>query len=286
MTPRNKAGQAGVPMATPAASPGHRWRRPLLVAGFAAVTALTFGLRGAQSTPMKSSPFRIDTLEVRGLRLLHGEMILDASGIEAGTELFDIDPDRMAERLRRLAWVREARVVRRPPDRLIIHLEERRRTAWVDWRGVLYGLDPEGILLPPERLPTESIEDLDLPVLRVRSLVAGGDTVRAGTVVTDNTALRLLGWLREASQRAPDLTSEISQLTDLDGFSLRMRLVADGLEVRVPPDRVGERLAVLREVLQRVYREVPNPSYVDLRFAGQAVVGSHKEKGWPRKRTG
>ncbi len=285
MTPRKKARQAGVPMASPAGAPGHPWRRPLLAAGLAAATALTLGLRGAQSTPMES-PFRVDILEVRGLRLLHGEMILAASGIEAGAELFDIDPDRLAERLRRLVWVREARVVRRPPDRLIVHLEERRRTAWVDWQGVQYGLDPEGVLLPPERLPAEGIEDLDLPVLRVRSLVAGGDTVRAGKVVTDSTALRLLGWLREASEQTPDLAAEISQLSDLDGFSLGMRLVADGLEVRVPPDRVEERMAVLREVLKRVYREVPDPSYVDLRFAGQAVVGSHKEKGWPRRGTG
>ena len=284
MTPRKKAGSAAVPMAAPAAGPGSRWRRPALAAGLAALAALTFGLRGAQSTPMPS-PFRVEVLEVRGLRLLHGDMILAASGIKAGAELFDIDPDRLAARLRRLVWVREARVVRRPPDRLIVHLEERRRTAWVDWRGVQYGLDPEGVLLPPERLPAESIEDLDLPVLRVRSLVAG-DTVRAGRVVTDSTALLLLTWLREASEQAPDLTSEISQLTDFDGFSLGMRLVADGLEVRVPPDRVGERMAVLREVLERVYREVLNPSYVDLRFAGQAVVGSHKEKGWPGRRTG
>ncbi len=285
MAPRKKAGQATVAMATPAAGPGNRWRRPVLVAGLAAVTALTLGFRGAQSTPMES-PFRVDILEVRGLRLLHGELILAASGIEAGAELFDIDPDRMAERLRRLVWVRRARVVRKPPDRLIVHLEERRRTAWVDWSGVQYGLDPEGVLLPPERLPAESIEDLDLPVLRVRSLVAAGDTVRAGKVVTDSTALRLLAWLREVSDQAPDLTAEISQLTDFDGFSVGVRLVADGLEVRIPPDRVGERMAVLREVLRRVYREVPNPSYVDLRFAGQAVVGSHKQPGWPRRKRG
>ena len=285
MAPRTKAGQATMPMATPPTGPGHRWRRSL-VAGLAAVTALTLGLRGAQSTSMEPSPFRVDILEVRGLRLLDGELILAASGIEAGAELFDVDPDRMAARLRRLVWVREARVMRKPPDRLIVHLEERRRTAWVDWRGVQYGLDPEGVLLPPERLPAESIEDLDLPVLRVRSLVARGDTVRVGKVVTDSTALRLLTWLRQVSEQAPDLTPEISQLTDFDGSNVGVRLVADGLEIRVPPDRVGERMAVLREVLKRVYREVPNPSYVDLRFAGQVVVGAHEAKGWPRGRTG
>ncbi len=260
-------------MASPVRGRGHRWRRPLLVAGLAALTALTLGHRRAQSSPLDSSPFGIDILEVRGLRLLDGELILAASGIEVGTDLFDVDLDRLSDRLERLVWVREARVVRKPPDRLIVHLEERRRLAWVDWRGVQYGLDREGVLLPPERMPAESIEDLDLPVLRVTALVAEGDTVRAGQAVTDSTTLRLLAWLHQAFEHAPDLTQEISEVADLDGSGVRLRLVADGLEVRIPPEHVEERMAVLREVLKRVYREFPNPSYLDLRFAGQAVVG-------------
>ena len=268
-------------VAAPARRP--RWRRPLLAAGLAALTALTLGLRGARSSPLDTSPFRVDVLEVRGLRLLHGEVILAASGIEAGTELYDLDLDRLAERLERIVWVRRARVVRKPPDRLIVHLEERRRLAWVDWRGVQYGLDREGVLLPPERLPAESIEDLDLPVLRVAALVAGGETVRAGRAVTDSTALRLLAWLRRAHQHAPDLTPEISQVIDLGGSGLGLRMVADGLEVRIPRDQVGERMATLREVLKRVYREFPDPSYLDLRFAGQAVVGTDPERDRRRR---
>ena len=286
MTRGRKRRPAKVPcMASPVRGRGHRWRRPLL-AGLAALTALTLGLRGAGSSPPDTSPFRVDMLEVHGLRLLDGERILAASGIGAGTELFEIDPDRLAERLERLVWVRRARVVRRPPDRLIVHLEERRRLAWVDWRGVQYGLDPEGVLLPPERMPAESIEDLDLPVLRVASLVAKGDTVRAGREVTDGTTLRLLAWLRRACEQAPDLIPEISQVTDLDGSGLGLRMVADGLEVRILPDRVGERTAVLRRVLKRVYREFPDPSYLDLRFAGQAVVGNGQERGALRRWTG
>ena len=266
-------------MASPIGGGGGRWRRPLLVAGLAALAALTLTLRGVQSSPLDTSPFRVDVLEVRGLRLLYGELILAASGIEAGTELYDVDLDRLAQRLERLVWVRRARVVRRPPDRLIVHLEERRRIAWVDWRGVQYGLDREGILLPPERMPSESIGDLDLPVLRATSLVAEGETVRPGRAVTDSTALRLLAWLRRACEQAPDLTPEISQVADLGASGMRLRMVADGLEVRIPHDRVGERLSILREVLKRVYRECPNPSYLDLRFAGQAVVGTDQEQG-------
>ena len=76
-----------------------------------------------------------------------------------------------------------------------------------------------------------------------------------------------------ARRVAPRLVGDISQVEPYDGDALVLRLVADNLEVRLPYDQVRKRLSTLREVLGRVYGECPNPAYVDLRFAGQAVVG-------------
>jgi cell division protein FtsQ len=256
-----------------------RWRR--IVVALLLCGALGLGVAGglqAHAALADSSSFRVDALEVRGLRLLTGEAVLAVSGVEVGDGLFDVDLDDVARRLERLVWVRSARVERKPPDRLVVHLEERHRTVWVDWQGLLYGIDRDGVLLPPDRLTTEGIDDLDLPVLRVRGLVEG-DSVAAGMTVTDSTTLRLLAWVHEAVDRAPDLTPEISQVAALDGSALQLRLVADELEVRLPPDRVAERLAALREILARVYRDCPNPAYVDLRFEGQVVVGRRSGQG-------
>lgn len=220
--------------------------------------------------------FPIAALEVRGLRLLSGKQVLDASGVEVGSGLFRVDLDAVAARIDSLVWVRTARVERKPPDRLIVHLQERRRLAWIERQGRLYGLDEEGVLLPPERLESEGIADLDLPVFRVPDLGAGDATSApsVGKPVTDSAVQRLLTWWRSALAAQPQLAREISQLEPLDETSLRLRLVADDLEVRVPEDRVADCLATLREVLQRVHRECPNPAYIDLRFEGQAVVGT------------
>jgi cell division septal protein FtsQ len=50
------------------------------------------------------------------------------------------------------------------------------------------------------------------------------------------------------------------------------------LEVRLPLNQVETRLRDLKRMMPRVYREYPNPAYIDLRYAGQLIVGS-KETG-------
>lgn len=241
----------------------------LLAAGAAGAVALG---RTAQRDPQ----FRLAALEVRGLRLLTGTEVLRASGVAVGDHLFEVDLDAVAARLSSLVWVRQVRVERKPPDRLVVHLEERRRVAWIEVEeGRLHGIDEDGVLLPPEPLPSEGVEDLDLPVLRRPDAGALEVTAAVGQVLADSAVRRMLTWWLAATAQAPDLAEEISEIAPLDSTSLRLRLVADDLEVRLPPDRVAARLATLHEVLRRVYAECPNPAYIDLRFAGQAVIGTH-----------
>lgn len=234
------------------------------------VAALAWAGWQTEKTVVASAQFRVQALEIRGLRLLTGEQVLDSSGVEVGDGLFDVDLDAMARRLHGLVWVRSARVERKPPDRLVVHLEERRRVLWMEWRSQQHGLDAEGVLLPPERLATEGISDLNLPVLRVGGL---SDSLVVGQVVPDSTVHRLLDWWTVACHVAPELVADISQVEAFDEDALVLRLVADNLEVRLPYGQVQERLSTLNEVLSRVYNECPNPAYVDLRFAGQVVVG-------------
>ena len=246
-------------------------RRRLVMAAAALVSlALAWGFWQAQQTATTSPQFRVAALEVRGLRLLTGEEVLQHSGVLVGDGLFEVDLDAVAGRLNRLVWVRSARVERKPPDRLIVHLEERRRVAWIEWRQRQHGIDADGVLLPADRLSTEGIADLDLPVLRVPLL---GDSLVVGQIVADSSVQRLLAWWTLARQSEPQLARDISQFEAYEEDALLLRLVADNLEVRLPFGRVQERLSTLREVLGRVYRECPNPVYIDLRFTGQAVIG-------------
>ncbi len=241
-------------------------------------TALVEGSRALNEAP----GYRLFALEVHGLRLLSGEEILTASGLRPEDSIFHADLDSVAERISELVWVRSARVERRPPDRLVVTLVERRRTAWLDWHGELFALDDAGIVLPRGRLTTEGVADLDLPVIRphdgIQSVSADSHAVDdwepvVGEALPQLHPVRdLLSWWLRVGERAPGLVSEVSEILPLDEESLRLRLVADDLEVRLPLAD-DDCMQALLGVLEQVYHDVPDAIYVDLRFQGQAVVG-------------
>lgn len=264
------------PMAVP--HDGRKSRRPLkfwlgrgLWVALAGSAGLAIWLALELPRNFAAAPdFRLKALEVRGLRLLRGADILAASGLREGENIFGIDLPQVAQRLQSLPWVKRVYLERRPPDRLRVGVVERRRLAWISL-GRLYGIDEEGVLLPPEKETAELRADLDLPI--VSGFEAGALPRQPGDRVAIPELIRLLEWWRQARQHDAEFCQNISEIQPLPGRCVRLLLVGDGLEVRLPVDRVDERLAVLKTLLGRIYREGPAPAYLDLRFAGQAVVG-------------
>lgn len=219
--------------------------------------------------------FRLQALEVEGLRVLKGRDILEASGLQVGDNIFAVDLEAVEERIEELAWVKRALVRRQPPDRLAIDIVERRRVAWIDL-GEIYGVDAGGVLLPGEPMVRESYRDLDLPV--IGGLQCAVDSLHLGAVVPDSTLLLLLDWWQQASAADAEFCMNVSEIKYLAPDGLQLRLVGDGLEVRLPADRASQRIQVLKRLIKRVYRECPDPAYIDMRFAGQVVVGSKESR--------
>ena len=234
-----------------------------------------------------ASNFRLTALEVEGLRLLQGGDILKASGLEVGVDVFAVDLHQISERVENLAWVKRALVVRKPPNRLVVSVEERKRVAWME-AGDYYGVDQEGVLLP-SRQGGEGHSDLNLPVIRGIDPVK--DSLVVGVVVPAPELQRVLSWWLQANEADSEFCLNVSEIeaigpnsrqtgenVDLDwrAGGLRLRLVGDGLEVRLPWHRVEEQLQILKGVLARLYRDLQDPAYVDLRYAGQVVVGNTK----------
>jgi cell division septal protein FtsQ len=203
-----------------------------------------------------------------------GTEVLAATGLAQTDNVFAVDLRATQRRIEQLPWVKRAVVVRRPPDRLAIGLIERRRVAWVNLGGI-YGIDEGGVLLPGERTPGEEPSELNLPVISGLTR-AEGATV-PGTVVADSGLAQVLGWWRQASQADAEFCLNVSEIQPLPGDGVRLLLVGDGLEVRLPTGDVAERLRILRKLIKRVYRECADPAYIDMRFAGQVVVGSKEQ---------
>lgn len=215
--------------------------------------------------------YRLEAIEMRGLHILRGKDILAAGEVELDANIFALDLQGMASRIERLPWVKNAHIVRKPPDRLMVDITERRRLAWIKMDKI-YSIDNDGVLLPGEPAMTETRTELDLPVINGFEQVA--DSLCLGEPIEDEALEKIIDWWRQAVVYDADFCMNVSEIRPFDTESLRLYLVGDGLEVRMPLDRVEERVSVLRRYMQRVYRECPDPVYIDLRFSGQVVVGS------------
>ena len=238
---------------------------------------LFWGILEWRQSQAYAAQFELVAIEVNGLRLLTGDDVLAASGLEIGNNVLEVDLRAVADRLEAEPWVRRAVVVRKPPDRLIVELVERQRFAWVVLDQT-YGIDDEGVLLPANRLANETLIEVDLPV--ISGLTPAVDSLYVGMALVDSAGVLgdVLTWLKQATSVDPEFCMGISQLEALSDEGIGLRLAGDGLEVRLPFDRVDERLRELKRMMPRIYREYPNPSYIDLRYSGQLVVGG-KEKG-------
>ena len=218
--------------------------------------------------------FALKALEVKGLQILDGDDVLAASGLAVGTNIFTVDLQEVEQRLEEVCWIERVLVVRKPPDRLGVEIVERRRAAWVEL-GAIYGISRDGVLLPQDRAAGEPEQVLNLPV--ISGLESAGDSLWLGMEVRDPALTALLRWWEEATVADAEFCLNVVGIEPLKGDGAKLQM-ADGLEVRLPLDGVVRRLQTLRRLLPRVYREYPAPAYIDLRFAGQAVVGSKETR--------
>ena len=80
--------------------------------------------------------FRVQTIDVEGGQSYSEEEIIAASGIDMGDNLFFINRFSASSRIfTSLPFVESASIERKLPNHIVIHVEESRATAYVDWEG-------------------------------------------------------------------------------------------------------------------------------------------------------
>ena len=222
----------------------------------------------------QASLFGLKAIEVDGLQRLNGEDVRAASGLPAGTNIFAIDLDEVAQRLEAVYWIKQALVVRKPPDRIAVDIVEHSQVAWVDL-GQRYGITPDGVLLPVGSTGDRPVAPpRNLPV--ISGLSVRGDSLRLGVVVPDSALLAILRWWEEATAADADFCLNVAGIQPMSGASLRLQMTGDGLEVRLPANEADRRLRTIRALMPRIHQNHPDPAYIDLRYAGQMVVGKKR----------
>jgi cell division protein FtsQ len=192
--------------------------------------------------------FRVRRVEVLGARYLTGGDVLEALALTPTASLFDrLGP--AAERVATVAGVRQARISRRWPGTLVVHVEEREPVALVPGDGGLVLVDGDGTILPfdPTRRPA------DLPVASADSLVA-----------------RLLARLREVE---PELYGRVASARRAREAVV---LEAGAERYLVRAEATADELRALAAVAADLARKGRTWRELDARFADRILVRGMK----------
>lgn len=235
------------------ASRGPELRRLALPAfALAAALGLWFG-----NVALRPGPLAV--VAVRGAETLSPAEIARASGLSAGMELAELDRAGVEEQLASHAWIATARTLALPGGRLVVSVVERRAAAVLDGPEP-WAVDVEGVPFAP----ASEAGHPDLPRLAAAIAPTHGEpNAELAEAVALTRALESHGLPapREVSVAAPD---------DPEGFGLRLEALAP--RIVLGRERIDERLAALRRLLDANLPEVEQASRIDLRFEDQAVL--------------
>ncbi len=260
---RGRRGRPGVPADDRGRPrPGARGalRRLLVAVGMG--SGLLLGACGFREALVRSPLFVLRQVEVEGTRRLSPQEVRAWGGVRPGANLLTLDPARVARRLERSPWIRDAAVVKRLPDRLLIRVRERTPAAVVSAAGRLFYVDEEGCLLEEVR-PGER---LDYPVVTGVEGVAPG---RRGCGKTRGLQ-EALSLLRALGEVFPDRGVSEIHVDASEGLSLFFEGVP--WAVRVGWRDYEGKLERLGAVFPRLAGRSRSIASVDLRFAGQVLV--------------
>lgn len=199
--------------------------------------------------------FAIDDVRVAGNHRVSEEAILEAGGLQRGTNIFTVDALDAAGRIEGLPWIAQAEVNRRLPRSVSVQVRERRAIALVAM-GPLYLVGEDATVF--KRVGPQ--DPIDLPV------ITGVDRAR---------------YLRDRTWASAVLLEAIALLHDYDAAGLGQRDALqeihvehdDGLSVFVGDDAVYVRLGHgpyrpkltrLGAVLADLSRQGARPAYVYL----------------------
>jgi cell division protein FtsQ len=238
-------------------------RRALWVAAVIAVAgAVVMGGALAAHWLLSSERFLVSQIEVRGASRLSAGAIVAASGLAPGVNLFRLDARAAVAGVEALPEVRRVELVRHFPDRVVLHVEERRpftlvhtgRLHWVDEGGLPAGAEPRAVAVPVPVISGLSPEELATAGRAPSERVASG-----------------LALIRLLLRSGGSLVSQISEI-DVSRPEGPVLFTVDGVEVRLGREEWEARLPRLQGVLAQVALSGEAVSSIDLRFRDLVVL--------------
>ena len=132
------------------------------------LTVLTIGLAVGQQTL-----FRLETVYVVGNEEKTPQEVVMASGLVRGRNMITIEEEDVAEALSKDHTIIFKGMQKEYPNTIYLYIEERKTVAAMQWLGILYTLDGEGVVMAES---TSSIPPAGMPVVtgfRVSNISVG-----------------------------------------------------------------------------------------------------------------
>ncbi|PKP91264.1 MAG: cell division protein FtsQ [Alphaproteobacteria bacterium HGW-Alphaproteobacteria-16] len=128
--------------------------------------AMLFGVPGMVGTALAEgvgrAGFRVQQVEVTGIKRADRMTVYNYALDQKSRAMPLVDLDEVRGRLMTIGWVADARVSRRLPDTLLVHIVERKAAAVWQHQGQLMLIDAEGVLLEP--VSADAMPDLPLVI--------------------------------------------------------------------------------------------------------------------------
>jgi cell division septal protein FtsQ len=206
--------------------------------------------------------FQVAGVDVKGVKQLKEADLKDIVSAFKGKNIFKVDFDAAIKRARGNAWVKEARIFRRLPNRISMVFTERSPFVVLDNGSARYLLDDTGVVI--DSLAAESAGSWPLPVVAIKN-----EQVRPGDQITSEE-------MREAY-------AVISAISSRGGWQLADVLIKAGSpeslvvvhaeqEFKIGSGNYAEKLRRLAEIMTDVNQRGLEIAYVDLRPERQAAV--------------
>ena len=152
-------GGSGEPAVQPSAQAVRRAQKRRRTHGFfkflGLLTVLTIGLAVGQQTL-----FRLETVYVVGNEEKTPQEVVMASGLVRGRNMITIEEEDAAEALSKDHTIIFKGMQKEYPNTIYLYIEERKTVAAMQWLGILYTLDREGVVMkestsstPPAGMP-------------------------------------------------------------------------------------------------------------------------------------
>lgn len=230
---------------------------------------LMYGLFHAYQFFTTAPQFRISRITFHGNKTVNAEHLYTAAQPVFGENIFHADIEGVLQPIRLNHWVHDVSAIRKLPQSLHIHVQERTPYARLELEQT-YLVDPYGILIAPD-----SGGYGDLPLIQAGTLgeVELGKPVHIDWVVPGLKAMNALNQLdafREQPFHAVRYTSP---------HHLVFTSKSGQVTLRMAVDRLAEGFDNFKVVLEALQSDITKVRFIDLSFADRVVVRDEPWEG-------